>query len=149
TLWVLPSTGSAFTAPQAWWRSSPGNWSWSSSKVVAGNFTNDDIADVAIMYDYGGSTTTLWVLSSTGSAFTAPQAWWRSNTGNWSWTSSKITVGNYTAGDTTTDVAIMYDYGGSTTTLWVLPSTGSAFTAPETWWRSNTGSWSWSSSKTT
>ncbi|MEU8153098.1 hypothetical protein AB0B94_05495, partial [Micromonospora sp. NPDC048986] len=80
-LWVLRSTGSGYAPPESWWESTAGNWSWSSSKLVAGNFTNDSVADVAIMYDYGGSTTTLWVLPSTGSAFTAPQAWWRSSPG--------------------------------------------------------------------
>ncbi|WP_460915644.1 hypothetical protein [Plantactinospora veratri] len=146
TLWVLRSTGGAFTAPDPWWEFNPGNWSWSNSKLVAGNFNDDKLTDVAIMYDYGGATTTLWVLRSIGNDFTAPDPWWEFNPGNWSWSNSKLVAGNFND-DKLTDVAIMYDYGGATTTLWVLRSIGNDFTAPDPWWEFNPGNWSWSNSK--
>ncbi|MFC6023767.1 FG-GAP repeat domain-containing protein, partial [Plantactinospora solaniradicis] len=140
TLWMFRSTGTGFAAPEAWWRSGAGSWASSSSKLAVGDYTGDGRADVGVLYDYGASTSTLWMFRSTGTGFAAPEAWWRSGAGSWASSSSKLAVGDYT-GDGRADVGVLYDYGASTSTLWMFRSTGTGFAAPEAWWRSAAGSW--------
>ncbi|MFJ5621095.1 FG-GAP repeat domain-containing protein, partial [Micromonospora sp. NPDC093243] len=97
--------------------------------------TGDGLADLVVLYDYGNSTSKLWVFRSTGTGFAAPALWWDSGSGKWDWSSSKLAVGDFTA-DGKADVGILYDYGASTSKLWVLRSTGTGFTAPASWWDS-------------
>ncbi|MFJ5621109.1 hypothetical protein, partial [Micromonospora sp. NPDC093243] len=63
-----------------------------SSKLAVGDFTNDGKADVGILYDYGASTSKLWMFraTDTGTGFAAPAEWWKSTDGKWSSANSKL-----------------------------------------------------------
>jgi hypothetical protein len=143
-MWVLKSTGSSFIH-QSWW--TPSSWSWDSSKITSGNYngsTTDDKDDIAIFYKYGSTSSKMWVLKSTGSSF-VHQSWWSSS--SWSWDKSKLISGNIMGNLFLDDIAILYDYGNSTTGLWVFASDGYDQFYPSKWWQSGSGAWSWSNSK--
>ena len=84
------------------------------------------------------------MFKSDGTSFT-PSLGWASGPGNWEWSRSKITSGDFN-GDGRCDLAVLYDYGNAATALWMFSSNGSSF-APSLWWASGPGNWEWSRSK--
>lgn len=50
--WLLSSNGGAF-ALSNYWDSGAGNWDWSRSKFVVGNFDGDGRSDIGALYNYG------------------------------------------------------------------------------------------------
>jgi hypothetical protein len=126
--------------------SGSGSWTWAKSKVVAGDFTGDGKADLAVLYDYGNSTTGLWLFPSTGTGIASPSRVWLSGSGSWTWANSLPDAGDFT-GDGKADLAVLYDYGNSTTGLWLFPSTGTGIAPPSRVWMSGSGSWTWANSK--
>ncbi|MGW8064740.1 S1 family peptidase [Streptomyces ziwulingensis] len=97
-LWTFTSAGSGFGKPVRVWDSADGgSWTWSRSKVVAGDYNGDGRDDVGVLYDYGaldggGNRTGLWTLTSTGSGFGKPvRVWDSADSGiSWSWARSDI-----------------------------------------------------------
>ena len=138
-LWVFTSTGSGFAAPVSWWASAAGSWDANLSQFVAADLNGDGKTDVAGMYDYGDSTSKIWVWLSTGSSFATPTVWWESNPGSWNAQKAKMMAGDFN-GDGKTDVAQAFDYGNSTTKVWMWLSTGSGFQTPTVWWDYSTWS---------
>ncbi len=51
-LWMFPSDG---TAPTETWNSGPGNWDWTRTAWLVGDFAGDGKAQIAAMYNYGSS----------------------------------------------------------------------------------------------
>jgi serralysin len=147
-LWLFVSSGSRFGSPQSWYDSGVGTWAASRSKLVAGDFTGDHKADVAVMYDYGGSRVKLWLLASSGSRFGSPQSWYDSGVGTWASSRTKLVAGDFT-GDRRADIGDMYDYGGSHIRLHVFVSSGSTFAHPLSWYDSGVGNWASSRSTLT
>ena len=145
-LLVFLSNGTAFPTWQVWWDSGPGNWGWSNTKPVVGDFNGDGKTDVAAFYDYGNNQTKLLVFLSNGTAFPTWQVWWDSGPGNWGWSNTKPVVGDFN-GDGKTDVAAFYDYGNNQTKLLVFLSNGTAFPTWQVWWDSGPGNWGWSNTK--
>jgi N-acetylmuramoyl-L-alanine amidase/FG-GAP-like repeat len=141
SLWTFLSSGVGFNAPGVWWSSGAGNWEWPRSQWVSGDFNGDGKTDVAALYDYGNSSSALFVFPSTGSSFSGSSTWWSTGPGNWDATRSKLVTGSFN-GDNKTDIAIAYNYGGSSTALWMFISSGSTFNAPATWWSTGSG-WEW------
>jgi len=139
---VFLSNGPGFNAPTPLWRSGAGNWTAALSKPTVGDFDGDGDADVAILYDYGHKDTGLHILMSTGTGLSllAPALQWRSGVGNWSWSDTKITSGDFN-GDGRTDVAFLYDYGNRDTGLLVSSASGGSLPYPASAWRSGAGAW--------
>ncbi|MFZ3062472.1 MAG: hypothetical protein WA148_01860, partial [Actinomycetota bacterium] len=121
-LWLFTSTGTTFNPPTAKWNSGAGNWDWNRSKIVSGNFVNDVYRDIVILYDYGNSNTGLWLFQGKATGFDPPALEWLSGPGNWDWNRSKIVAGKFNL-DAYTDIAVLYDYGGAATGLWIFPGT--------------------------
>ncbi|WP_329182666.1 FG-GAP-like repeat-containing protein [Streptomyces sp. NBC_01477] len=120
------------------------------STQVSGDFNGDGKADVAAFYDYGGSTTSLFVFYGRGSGFSDPVPVWNSGAGNWAWSHLKPVSGDFN-GDGKADIGVFYDYGSSTTSLFVFTATGSGtgtgFAEPVQVWTSGSGNWSWANTK--
>jgi len=53
-IWEFDSHASAFGSPYAAWDSGVGNWSYSQSKVVAGDTNSDGCDDIVAFYNYPG-----------------------------------------------------------------------------------------------
>ena len=144
-VWVFPSSGTRIGTPAVWWSSGPGNWESFRSRPQAGNFDAAAGDDIVLFYNYGGSTSGLWVLHAADNAFQAPLAWWHSGTGNWEFHLTEPLAGDF-SGDGRTDIALVYNYGKSRTGFWVAESTGTDFHGPALWF--NTSDWAWSYNRT-
>ncbi len=145
-LHVFKSTGSSFTLnPTVGWWSSPD--SYEAARVhgtVSGDFNNDGIDDVALVYYMGfrsggaGHLTRLHFFRSTGSSFAYYQIWWNPPENYEADKILHVASGDFT-GDGTPDVCMMYDSTG--VRLHVFRCTGSSFAMSggyNGWWM-NTG----------
>lgn len=131
-----------FAAPVVRWDSGPGNWDLGSSRVVAGDFTGDNRADIGAFYDYGGAHARLFVFAAAGAGdFAAPVVRWDSGPGNWSVASSRFMAGRFVE-DGPADIAALYDYGDYQTGLFLFQTqTGGEVRAPVLKWDSGVGNW--------
>ncbi len=131
------------------WDSGIGNWVYQASKMVVGDFNDDGLDDIAIMYNYGNSMSRLWVFTNNGSGgFNSPALWWSSTAGAWSQPNSKLAVGDFD-GDGKDDILAFYGYESTRQTkAWVFTSSGTSFRSPTAWWDSGPNNWDWVGSKT-
>ena len=83
-LWLF-SADSNFQPKQVW-TSGKGNWEWSRSKVITGNFQSSNKTDIAVLYDYPNAETGLWLFSADSNF--QPKQVWTSGKGNWEWSRS-------------------------------------------------------------
>lgn len=133
-LWNFISDGTKLT-PNLAWSSAPGGFNAARAKITAGDYNNDGRCDLAMLYDYGGSTSRLWLFVSDGSKFT-PHIAWASSPGSFNTARVKITTGDYD-GDGVDDICMLYDYGGATARAWTFISDGNAlpkFNPNEAWY---------------
>ncbi|WP_329421267.1 FG-GAP-like repeat-containing protein [Streptomyces sp. NBC_01693] len=152
SLFAFYSNGNGFAAPKNVW-STPGGFTWASSKLTSGDFDGDGKDDVAVFYDSGSSDTgavsSLYTFTSTGTGFKAPRKTW-TTTGGFNWDVSKVTSGDYN-GDGKDDVAVFYDNGSSDTgrvsSLYTFTSNGTDFTARKSW--TTPGGFTWSAGQVT
>ncbi len=125
---VFLSTGTRFEL-QGWYSSGAGQFRMPAceSRFVVGDFDGDGKDDLACGYDYGASTSEVFVLVSAGTRFTL-QSWHRSGTGQFRMGAceSRFVVGDFN-GDGKDDLACGYDYGASTSEVFVFVSAGSRF----------------------
>jgi hypothetical protein len=128
---VFVSTGTSFRSAEHW-SVRDGGWD-ASIKWVVGDFNGDNRADIAAIWNNGG-TNTLTVRASTGAGF-APQHWafaaggWMNNT--------KWLAGDFNA-DGFSDLAGIWQYG-QTNAVAVYLSSGSAVPGWNQW--STEGGW--------
>lgn len=102
-------------------------------KMVMGDFNGDDKEDVAHFYDYGDCQTRMWVAMSDGAQIGEFVERFDSGKWNWCWHAGNFVSGDFT-GDGKDDVANLHMYAGGEYKLWVFPSTGPSFGAPQMWW---------------
>jgi subtilisin family serine protease len=144
-IWKFLSNGSSYTASLAW-KSAAGAFSWTNSKVTAGDVNSDGKDDLIVLYNYGSNTSGLWTFISNGTSFT-PKIAWKSSPGTFSWDQSKLIAGDFNC-DAKEDVQILYNFGSNTTGIYNFISNGSTLTQNLTW-KSNPGGFSWEKSKIT
>jgi N-acetylmuramoyl-L-alanine amidase len=137
-IWTFTSYGETFS-PSLTWLSKAGCFSWTNSKLVAGDINKDGYSDLAVLYNYGSGTSGIWGFMSNGKVHT-PYLLWQSSPGVFAWDRSNLTGADYT-GDGLSDIGVVYDYGNSQTGIWVFTSHGTAVT-PHLGWLSSPGSFS-------
>jgi len=138
---VAPSGAFAFTDAILKWDSGVGNWWWTASTFVAGDFTGDGKADVGIFYDYGNGVWRLWTLTGSSGGVDGPFEV-GSPIGSSDTAQLKPFAGDFT-GDGRADVGHLYNYGNAQTKLWTLSSTGAAFGVETLRWDSGPGVLDW------
>jgi surface antigen len=138
-LWVFKWNGSGFSATEPW-LSGAGTWEWPRIKPVAADIDGDGKAEICAFYDYGSGVTGLWVFRWNGSTF-APTQMWSSGAGAWECDRTMPVAGDVD-GDGKAEICAFYDYGSSTTGLWIFKWNGSGFALTEPW-SSGAGAWEW------
>jgi len=111
-------------------------------RMVSGDFDRDGKEDdVAALYDYGGTTTTLHVWKSNGSQFTyqGDNGWWTSTAFDADKIAGKVVSGDFDRDGYKDDVAAFYQYSGAETRAFVWLSSGTSFSYPGTWYSSGVG----------
>jgi RHS repeat-associated protein len=129
------------SAPTVAWDSGTTGFANTSMKVLAGDFNHDGKTDLAIVQGFANSDTQIQVFTSQGTTFSAPVKAWDSGTGNWTYTNSQFTVGDFN-GDGKTDIAAMYAYSGAQTAVFIFAGNGTGgFANPASWWNPGAGNW--------
>ncbi len=135
---VLTTTAITTMAASSMWSLGPANFDAARAKATVGDFNGDGLQDIAFLYDYGNATSRIWILQSNGATFTPVMAWF-SGTGNFDATRAQITSGDFDHNGRT-DIAVLYNYGNSTSRLWVFKFVGTATTMTATvGWYSGVG----------
>ncbi|MCL5292157.1 MAG: DNRLRE domain-containing protein [Actinobacteria bacterium] len=144
-LFLTNSTGTGFSSINATWWSST-SWDWNRSTPLSGDYNNDGKWDLAIVYDNGGTSTAIKVLTSTGTSFNAPATWWSDT--HWAAGSAKyISEGDYGNIGGYADIVAFQGYADGQTQAMMFPSNRASFQSPRIWWDSGPGGWDWSASK--
>ncbi len=126
--WWACIVGSCYNAPSV------------SGRMVSGDFNGDGLAEIAALYDYGQSNSSIHVWRSTKSRFETWVSWWNSDSFQGAAVDGRFVAGDFN-GDGKDDIAAMYNHGGSDSALEVWLSTGSKFVRQghdnQGWWRNS------------
>ncbi|MFI8093464.1 FG-GAP-like repeat-containing protein [Streptomyces sp. NPDC086080] len=155
SLYTWLSNGTGFQAPQKVW-STPGGFTWSSSKVTSGDYNGDGKDDISVFYDGGQAAdgkniSSIYTWYSTGTGFSAAKRTW-TTPGGFTWGKSKVVSGDFT-GDGKSDIGVFYDRGLGTdgvtrSALFTFAGTGTTFASPSLKWESS-GNFRWTMSTPT
>jgi RHS repeat-associated protein len=144
---VFTSQGTTFSNPTTAWDSGAGNWDWTASKIVVGDFNGDGKPDVVAMYANANAQTVFHMFLGNGTGgFSGPTTWYDSGQGNWYGSATTLAAGDVNH-DGKTDLIAMYDYGNCNTSQFVFFSTGTSLGAPQQQWNSGAGNWCMGNSK--
>ncbi len=109
TAFVFLSTGAKFPASIPWWSAGPNNWDHYSSKLVSGDYDGDGIADMAVMYGYGGNRTAIFTFPTGVNSFSNSNVYYDSGPENWPWDATEILSGDFD-GNGTDQFAAFFDF---------------------------------------
>jgi hypothetical protein len=98
------------------WQSAPGTFFAAKCKITSGDYDGDSKAEVALMYDYDGSTR-IWTIKTTVPVAPPVMAWFSGP--GCDAKRIKMVSGDYD-GDHKSEIAMMYDYGSSITRIWTI-----------------------------
>ena len=115
---------------------------WDRAKVAATDADGDGRDDLVSLYRTSLTTARLDVFRSSGTAV-AKERWWK---GDFKAARAKLACGDLDS-DGKGDAFVLYDRGDASSSLRVFRSTGSAYLAPVTWWKSALGGLNWWTTK--
>ncbi|WP_150209397.1 FG-GAP-like repeat-containing protein [Streptomyces venezuelae] len=140
-------TDGGFAAPVLAYETGKGNWRYSQSQWVVGDFNNDGRDDLAALYDYQwGENAMFTFLGQADGTFVQLGKSAHVPAGSWEPGKAKLVAGDFN-GDKRDDVAFFYDHGGSTGAHTFLSKPDGSFNASFGSWRSAQGGWYWNESK--
>ncbi|MFG3191506.1 glycoside hydrolase domain-containing protein [Streptomyces omiyaensis] len=124
-----------FDAPVKSWTRPPGNWTFKSVKLTAGDYDGNGRADLAAMYDYAdGSVAMFTFKSGADGGFASPVKSWTTAPGNWWPENVKLASGDFD-GNGKDDVAAFYGYSDGRAALYTFKSDANGeFSAPLRSW---------------
>ncbi|MEK7816847.1 MAG: hypothetical protein AAB281_01170 [Actinomycetota bacterium] len=136
--------------PARVWLSGPGNLEFPRSKITVGDQNNDGKGEIALFYNYGNATTGLFLFNPAqwSTPGYLPALAWYSGAGNWDWNRSSVLSSADQEDDGKTELAVLYDYGGATTALFLFdPDAIPTAYSPASKWQSGAGNWNWGLTK--
>ena len=147
-IWLMRAnaSGTGFNAPEMWYDSGSGGWDWKRSRIVAGDFTGDGIADLAVAYDYGRTHMRIWTFptNDTRTGFDPKILYYDAGEGAWNVYGSTWLTGDVNGDGLDDVVAFTNDWNARVSTTMFLTGTGMA---PQEWHDSGEGNWDWTRSK--
>lgn len=114
-IFLFKSTGNGFVVSKVF---ESQYWDWNNTKLVVGDFNADGKQEVLAFYTYGGSKTGVFLFKLNASGqFDYPKMIFYSP--YWNWSQTKLIAGKNRGGKQDNVIAV-YDYGGTTTGLWLF-----------------------------
>lgn len=148
-LWSFASNGSSLNGAEEWWDSGPGNWNAAAAQIVPGDFDADGWLDVAAFYAYGNNQSRIFLFANNHhGGFNTATLLWDSGPHNWNGPATQIVTGDFN-GDSQSDIAALYSYGGSRSRVWLFKGNSGALDAPVIAWDSGPGNWEGRATKLT
>ncbi|MFD6761875.1 glycoside hydrolase domain-containing protein [Streptomyces roseolus] len=118
----LARADGGFDAPLKSWTRPPGNWTFKSVKLTAGDYDGNGRADLAAMYDYADGSVSLFTFKSRADGgFDSPVKSWTTAPGNWWPENVKLASGDFD-GNGRDDVAAFYGYSDGRAALYTFAS---------------------------
>jgi serralysin len=151
-VWFFRGNSTGMAGPVEVWDAGVGNWDWARTKLVAGDFNGDGLADVTAFYDYGSAQTKAWSFRGTVDGVDPPVVTWDSGVNNWHASRANPVAVNFN-NDAYSDVIAFYDngtvaeYGQTLTDVWPLPGSANGIDRVKTGlfgsgaWRSSYWDW--------
>jgi hypothetical protein len=151
------STGSSFSVDGAvnggpvFVGPSSAGWSFSGSRLLAGDVTGDGLVDLVTVHSQPGGGMLVWThencTDGTSFCLQAPVVWQNLKTGGWSFAGSRQYLAD-TDGDWIGDLVSVHSQGGNPGELvWRALSSGSGFGTPQIVADLKTGGWTYLSSR--
>ncbi|MFJ4869903.1 glycoside hydrolase domain-containing protein [Streptomyces sp. NPDC088757] len=138
----LARADGGFDAPLKSWTRPPGNWTFKSVKLTAGDYDGNGRADLAAMYDYADGSVSLFTFKSKADGgFSDPVKSWTTAPGNWWPENVQLASGDFD-GNGRDDVAAFYGYSDGRAALYTFKSDASglfgtplrSWNVPENYW---------------
>ena len=90
SVYLFRSTGTGMVKSTAW----SGTRAWTKTQIAATDYDGDGKCGLLLLYDRGGNTCSVYVMTSSGSTFSSPREIYRSATGKMAFSRSRLTAGD-------------------------------------------------------
>lgn len=146
TIWVFLSKKDGSFSPYKWWQGAPGAFDWERAKMVPGDYNGDGRTDIAFLYNYVNSPSTMVIFTTNRNGGFSSRVWWRASPGTFFANRIKMVSGYFNA-DNYADIAMFYDESNDSSSVIILYSNGGHTLSPKKKWASVPGMFIWSRAK--